>query len=183
MKKEVYERIANENGLKVVATTSNRTGYPRNEGYALTDFETWEQAEKVSSENGLELFWGWQKDGWHHWYIGDWAMHPMTYEEAFCKDCFRFHYSVDEYRQELADDLKEDIEMMREDDATEDEINEFTEKATKQNEETMKMVERYYTNGYVIVLHNGEFYDTCPREMLCFREDVKTFKLIAVEPC
>ena len=72
---------------------------------------------------------------------------------------------------------------MRDDDATEDEIKEFTEKATKQNEETMKMVERYYTDGYVIVLRDGEFYDTCPKEMLCFREDTKTYKLVAVEPC
>ena len=182
MNKEILEKVSQAEGLQVVATTTDRTGYPRGEGWALTGFDSWEQAVRVSSEHGLELFWGFQKDGWHHWYVADMAMHPMTYTEAYNGDNYRFLDTIEEYKEELEEDVREDVQAMRDyEDVTEEEIHAFIEKVTKENENTLKQVASDYSEGDVIVIYCGEYYGTCPKEMLAFSEDTKNYKLIAYE--
>ena len=96
MRKDL-ESIAEENGLEVITTTSARNGYPQMLQRAIIGFDTFEDAEKLASENGLSIEIFTKRDGWRLWYRdGSHALAP--FERSF-------EEYGDEYRQYSKDDL------------------------------------------------------------------------------
>lgn len=97
MRKEL-ESIAEENGLKVITTTSARNGYPQRLKRAIIGFDTFEEAEKLANENGLSIEIFTKRDGWCLWYReGNHAFAP-------------FERSLEEYGDEYRQYSKEDLE-------------------------------------------------------------------------
>ena len=97
MRKDL-ESIAEENGLEVITTTSAKNGYPQRLQAAIIGFDTFEDAEKMASENGLSIEIFTKRDGWRLWYrTGNHALAP------FERDCAVYG---DEYRQYSKEDLE-----------------------------------------------------------------------------
>lgn len=49
------EEIASENGLELIETTAERSGYPRGLQKAIIGFDTFDEAEKLAKEYGLDI--------------------------------------------------------------------------------------------------------------------------------
>ena len=182
MRKEELERIAKEEGLSVEATTSDRTGYPRNERWALTGFETWKQAEEVSSKYGLTLFWGYQKAGWHHWYCGsNFAFEPMTCQEAFSDDRYDVYDSFEEYRKQEEEYMNEEIEDANScEDWTKEEREKEVEEIRNRYEEKFRNIEQYHEEGYDLLFENGDYINSYPKEMVAYSYDNSYYAVVAV---
>lgn len=75
---KTLEEIAYENGLEIVETTSERTGYPSHMMDALTGFSSFAEAKRIADEHNLTLIWIDQRDGWQNWHRGDMASEPMS---------------------------------------------------------------------------------------------------------
>lgn len=72
------EQIAYQNGLELIETTSERTGYPANLRHAIIGFETFEEAEKIAGENNLSIEIFTKRDGWQLYYrTGNSAHEPF----------------------------------------------------------------------------------------------------------
>ena len=72
------EQIAYQNGLELIETTSERTGYPANLRHAIIGFETFEEAEKIADENNLSIEIFTKRDGWQLYYrTGNSAHEPF----------------------------------------------------------------------------------------------------------
>ena len=97
MRKDL-ESIAEENGLEVITTTSARNGYPQSLKRAIIGFDTFEEADKLATENGLSIEVFSRHDGWTLWYrIGTHAFAPFERDGT--------EYG-DEYRQYSKEDLE-----------------------------------------------------------------------------
>lgn len=68
MKKEELGNIACENGLEIVETTSDRSGYPRGLGWAVIGFYSFEEAKELADKHGLQVTLLERFDGWQLWY-------------------------------------------------------------------------------------------------------------------
>lgn len=60
--------IAEQNGLDVVCTTSEASGFPRNICHAIVGFDSIEEARELASENGMEVVSLSKRDGHDLWY-------------------------------------------------------------------------------------------------------------------
>ena len=97
MRKDLVS-IAEENGLKVITTTSARNGCPQRLKRAIIGFDTFEDAEKLAHENVLSIEIFTKRDGWYLWYReGNLALAP-------------FERSFEEYGDEYRQYSKEDLE-------------------------------------------------------------------------
>lgn len=102
------EEIASENGLELIETTAERSGYPRGLQKAIIGFDTFDEAEKLAKEHGLDIEIFTKRDGWNFWYrTGDKAWEP-------------FERSADEYGDDYHKYSKEDF-----DDFYENEVQPF----------------------------------------------------------
>lgn len=186
MKKEELQAIAQVEGLQVVPTTTGINGYPRNEGWALAGFETWEQAERVSSEHGLTLIWGYKKDGWSHWSatFSDTAHGPLSVRDVF--DNATFYDSFEEYKKQLAEDINEDVELLRGEDASEEEIAEYIATKNKENEYNLSVLkaecDNYKEGQYVVVVIDGYVKGAYPKQMTGYYYDTEHRQVLAAEP-
>lgn len=62
-----FEKLAKAHGLKVVYTTSDNSGYPRNESVGLIGFKSFEQMVEFAKAHRLDECLFWQKYGWEYW--------------------------------------------------------------------------------------------------------------------
>lgn len=67
-KNKNLENIAYIEGLKIVETTSDASGYPRGLGRAVVGFDTFEEAQDVADKYGLTVVKLHKRDGLHLWY-------------------------------------------------------------------------------------------------------------------
>lgn len=96
------EQIAYQNGLELIETTSERTGYPANLRHAIIGFETFEEAEKIADENNLSIEIFTKRDGWQLYYrTGNSAHEP-------------FKNSADNYGDDYHSFTTEDIDTFYE---------------------------------------------------------------------
>lgn len=183
MKKEDFQQIAQAEGLSVEPTTTDRTGYPTHEEWALTGFETWEQAERVSGKYGLTLFWGSQKSGWHNWYVGcDFALEPMTCYEAFSDDRYDVYDSFDEYRIQEEAYMKEELEDISNNAGlTEEERKSEAEAIKERYENKFDNIKKWHTDGYALLFANGEYEGSYPKEMVSYSYDDRIYAVVAMD--
>lgn len=62
-----FINLAAENGLNLIETTSEQSGYPRNIIKAIIGFDTFEEAQEMAKENELEIEVFTKRDGWQLW--------------------------------------------------------------------------------------------------------------------
>ena len=91
------EYIAEANGLELIDTTSAMNGYPQRLQRAIIGFDTFEDAERLASENGLSVEIFRKRDGWSFWY--------RTNNNAW----EAFERSADEYGDDFRQFTKEDL--------------------------------------------------------------------------
>lgn len=108
--KKSLEEIAYEQGLDLITTTSEVTGYPSNLRYAIIGFDTYEQAEELAKEYDLSIEIFTKRDGWKFWYrTGHEAWEP-------------FQRSAEDYGDDYHQYTKADLE-----DFYENEVQPFVE--------------------------------------------------------
>lgn len=72
------EEIALKNGFNIIETTEKNTGYPSHLMKAIIGFDSFDKAEKLAKEHGLDIEVFTRRDGWKFWYrTGEWALGPF----------------------------------------------------------------------------------------------------------
>jgi len=110
--------FANQYGLDIVETTSERSGYPRNLKYALVGFDTFEECKSFCDKYGFHPVHLEKRDGWQLWYRGNTAYEPYSLSEE------DFGYS-DGYTRDQAEDFLDIRENMKEEALDDLQITEF----------------------------------------------------------
>lgn len=164
--------IAVENGLEVVETTSERSGYPRHLKDVLVGFGSFENAEQIAKEHGLTLIWIDKRDGWQLWHRGDTAYEPMSISESDFGDDYSFENNADE----VMDMARERISDMCDDGASFDDIREYMDKVEKVTDAIDDL-----EDDQTVVTYCGEYYDTINLHPIYFSYDTKTTQLAAIK--
>ena len=141
--------LAAQEGLHYAETTSESNGYPRNLKDALIGFDTFEQAEALAKEHGLDIMLLHKRDGWQLWHRKGNAYEPMTITSADYGD----DYSELRYMDE-EDFYSEEVEPMLDSFSTLAELKAFVESKEKVYDELSTLGE-----NEVMILRNGEFYE------------------------
>jgi len=153
--------IASENGLQFVETTDQMNGYPSNIKGAIIGFDDFEQAEALAKQTGLELRVISKRDGWDLWYRGFNTSKPLTITEEDFGDGFSFITDGDEkafYENEVKPFL-DDFDNL-------DDLMAFLEKKQEIADKINGI-----GDGYVVVMQNGEYYDTINTRPMSFNYD------------
>lgn len=77
MEREDLYELAEANNLKVVDTTTDYNGYPKNMDVAITGFDTYEAAERFAEHHGLQVVRLTKKDGWDLWRYDGYTNKPI----------------------------------------------------------------------------------------------------------
>ena len=153
------EQIAYQNGLELIETTSERTGYPANLRHAIIGFETFEEAEKIA-------------DGWQLYYrTGNSAHEP-------------FKNSADNYGDDYHGFTTEDIDTFYEEEVKPrveefddfDSLSSFIEKK-KEIFEKLELLDE----DEMIITCEGRYYETIPKASMSFYFDTKTTVIGLIE--
>lgn len=166
------EQIAYQNGLELIETTSERTGYPANLRHAIIGFETFEEAEKIAGENNLSIGIFTKRDGWQLYYrTGNSAHEP-------------FKNSADNYGDDYHGFTTEDIDTFYEEEVKPrveefddfDSLSSFIEKK-KEIFEKLELLDE----DEMIITCEGRYYETIPKASMSFYFDTKTTVIGLIE--
>ena len=153
--------------LERISTTSDTSGYPRNVGYALIGFETFDEAESCAEKYGLNLDEFMKKDGWDLWC------------RCSCIPSEELTITADDYGDDYwmvgPNDREEYINRMKEDiqDATDFEtIEDIVSKA----KEVLDEMEDLDDNEN-LVLYGLKFYEKVPVHTMRKTVDTRTYVL------
>jgi len=87
--------IAYQNGLTVIETTTNYTGYPENLRPAIIGFKTFEEAQELAKSHGLNVCTFYKKNGWELWYRnGNNTYEPLKPNAEDFGDNFKIYYGT-----------------------------------------------------------------------------------------
>lgn len=164
------EEIAYKNGLDLIDTTTEATGYPRGLQKAIIGFETFDEAEKLAKEYDLDIEIFTKRDGWNLWYrTGKFACEPFDrsaeeygddyrqYSKADLEDFYENHVQpfVAEYDSfEQLRSFLNDMERIKEEieDAEDDEIVIACSDGYRETVKVHTMAYEYDTHHYAIGL-------------------------------
>ena len=167
MKKDLVE-IASENGLQLIETTANSTGYPERLQKAIIGFDTFEQAEKLAKENGLSIEIFQQRDGWGLWYrTGSTAYEP-------------FRRSAEDFGDDYSDFRKEDLEDFYENEVQPivsdfdsfDDLRSFLDQKEKIKDEIEDA-----EDDEIVITCCGEYYDTIKEHTMSYNYDSHSYAI------
>ena len=165
MRKDI-ESIAYENGLELITTTSARNGYPQRLQRAIIGFDTFEEAEKLSHEKGLDIEIFTKHDGWTLWYRDG--------RHAFAP----FERSAEDYGDDYRQYSKEDLEgfYMNEVQPSVCAFDDFESLRCFLNimEEVRDKIEEADDDEIIIATHGG-YYDTIKKTTMWYRYDTHQF--------
>ena len=161
MKKDLAE-IASENGLQLIDTTANSTGYPEWLQKAIIGFDTFEEAEELAKENGLSIEIFHKRDGWDLWYrTGSTAYEPFRRSaEDFGDDYSEFS------KDDLEDFYENEVQPMVSEFDSFDDLRSFLD----QNEKIKDEIEDAEDDEIVITCC-GEYYDTIKERTMSYNYD------------
>lgn len=167
MRKDL-ERIADEDGLEVITTTSSRNGYPQRLQSAIIGFDTFEEAEEMANEFGLSIEIFTKRDGWQLWYrTGNHALAP-------------FERSAEEYGDEYRQYSKEDLEGFYEREV-QPSVNAFDDFASLRcfldiMEEIHDKIEDADDDEIILTTFGG-YYDTIKKATMSYHYDTHCFAI------
>ena len=167
MKKDLAE-IASENGLQLIDTTANSTGYPERLQKAIIGFDTFEQAEELAKENGLSIEIFRKRDGWNFWYrTGNTAYEPFRRSaEDFGDDYSEFS------KDNLEDFYENEVQPMVSEFESFDELRSFLD----QNEKIKDEIEDA-EDDEIVITRCGEYYDTIKELTMAYSYDSHSYAI------
>lgn len=169
---ETMEDIADEEGLELVETTSERNGYPSHLKYALVGFKNFDEAKRVAAEHYLRLAWIDKRDGWQLWHRGDTAYEPMTISSSDYGDDYHFENDKSSV-MEFAYDVLEDMVYKE---ASFDDIRNYMDEVEKITDAIENL-----EDNQVVVTYCGNYYDTIDVHPIYFYHDTEHTQLAAVK--
>lgn len=159
--------LAEQNGLRFVEATSESNGYPRNLKDALVGFDTFEEAEALAKEHGLDIMLLHKRDGWQLWYRQGYAHEPMRITSADYGD----DYSALVYMEE-EDFYDEEVAPMLDAFSTLAELKAFIEDKEEIWEEMSTMGE-----DEIMILHDGKFYEKIAKNPMSWSFDTHNYEI------
>lgn len=159
--------LAEQEGLHFVETTSESNGYPRNLKDALIGFDTFDEAEALAKEHGLDIMLLHKRDGWQLWHRKGNAYEPMTITSADYGD----DYSDLEYMGE-EDFYDEEVAPMLDAFSTLAELKAFIEDQEEIWEE-MSVMDR----DELMILHDGKFYEMIEKNPMSWSFDTHNYEI------
>ena len=160
--------IADSNNLEIIETTSQANGYPSNLKYAIIGFETFEDAEKLAAENGLQIQSFEKRDGWQLWArTGNTAYEPFKNNS----DDYGDNYSDFDGGSIGEETFLEDEVLPRLADFTSfDDLESFI----KSKKEVFEEIEKAGVHQKVIT-YMGDYSETIDTESMYFYHDTRHF--------
>lgn len=152
--------------LDYIETTSQRNGYPSNLKFALTGFDTFEQAQEVADEYGLSIEVFSKRDGWSLWYrTGNAAYEPFCNDEGDYGDNYSSICKMDEqsFLEQEVDEVLRYIEF--------EDVNSLVEFANNKKEiwdEVDAM-----DDDEIVITHFGKYYETIGKRSMNFYHDTQ----------
>lgn len=154
----------------VVETTSGINGYPKDLQYAITGFKYFDEAQEFAEENGLTLISLHKRDGVHLWERGKAVNEPYKNPaELFGENYSQFSfedessYFEDNVRPYLSNfDNMDDLELF-----------------LKNQSEIMDELS-FLSVDQVVLLEDGEYYDTVDKEMMSYSYDTHNYTIGAI---
>ena len=158
--------VANERGLRVITTTTDLTGYPKNLKNALIGFECFKDAEELANKYGLRLTTFFKRDGWSLWYRNNnEAYQPIQIvAEDYGGNCNSFVASdaIDFFDNEIRPYLNNFNNI--------DSLQRFLE----EKGEILNEIEILDEDELVIV-KDGAYYTTIKKEVMSWSHDTKNY--------
>lgn len=157
-------QIAESEGLEFIETTSQKNGYPSNLEGAIIGFKTFQQAEEIAEEFGLEITTFEKQDGWNLW----------------CRTNGRPQRAFSNSSEDYGDNYQE-VGKMDEEDFIENEVMFFFDDAKsfdqiesflKQKKEIWEEVENM-EDDEIVITHDGRYSETIKKESMHFYHDTK----------
>lgn len=157
--------IADSEGLTIIETTSERSGYPCALQKAIVGFNTFKDAEEFADKYEMSLCTFTQKEGWNLWYRGNKPYEPLKitasdyggdYNELTRESLeyfFEEHVSPILENCTSIQDVKDVIEMM-------EELKEELETAD---------------DNQLVITYRGEYYETIQKESMEWSHDGRTY--------
>lgn len=149
-KYELFRELAGNNNLQFIETTSGANGYPENLEPALIGFETFEDAEKFASENGLQTYIFHKRDGWQLWERKNPAYEPFNISAEDYGDNYNM-YTPDELEDYYDNEIKPCLENFD----NMDDLKNFLH----DQERIMDELERC-DEGEAVITYCGYYFDT-----------------------
>lgn len=154
--------IAENEGLSYIETTAGTNGYPQNLKFAITGFDTFEQAQELADKYDLNIESFKRKDGWDLWSRDSrnmFAPYQNTAEDF--GDNYNEFEKIDEaefFEREIKPSVDnfEDFESL--------------ETFLKDKKEVWQEIEDMEDNEIVITCY-GEYYETIKKESMGFSHD------------
>lgn len=167
MKRDLAE-IASENGLQLIDTTANSTGYPEWLQKAIIGFDTFDQAEELAKENGLSIEVFQQHDGWDLWYrTGCTAYEPFRRSaEDFGDDYSEFS------KDDLEDFYENEVQPMVSEFESFDDLRSFLD----QNEKIKDEIEDA-EDDEIVITRSGEYCDTIKERTMSYNYDSHSYAI------
>lgn len=156
--------------LQIGEITYGSNNYPSNLGdFAVTGFNTYEQAKDLAQELEVDICLFKKKDGWHFWEkMGD-RHKPLTYQD---------------YLYDLGDDYQIISDMNQENDYYEQTIKDFASKwefnkiqnVLNERKNVIDKLEEL-PETHVLIKYCYGFFETFPKECMFYHEDVTTWEV------
>lgn len=158
------EKIARENGLELIQTTSGMNGYPQNIMYAVIGFDNFNKLDEFRSnfsvDRGPEIFT--KKDGWKYWE----RTGNAAYEE--------FDFSAEEYGDIYStfDNPEEEFILMKEQISECQEVEEIKNLLSRYEE----LISEYENKAddEVVVTRDGEYFETVKYRSMSTYHDTRS---------
>ena len=161
MNKDLAE-IASENGLQLIDTTANSTGYPEWLQKAIIGFDTFEQAEELAKENGLSIEIFQKRDGWDLWYRTG-----CTAYEPFRRSAEDFGDDYSEFgKDDLEDFYENEVQPMVSEFESFDDLRSFLDKNEKIKDEIEDA-----EDDEIVITCCGEYYDPIKERTMSYNYD------------
>lgn len=164
---DIYS-VAYENGLDVIETTTDGTGYPKNLKQALIGFSTFNEAELLAEKYGLRITTFHKKDGWMLWVrTGNSTYEPFQIDSSYYGDNYNVFYasSVEDFYDNEVKPLLDSFETF-------DELEAFIQQKRELFGEIQDMYE-----DQVVVAHEGQYYETINRVSMGWYHDTNRFEI------
>lgn len=161
--------LAQENGLTYIETTSQMNGYPSSIMGAIVDFESYEQAEELANEFGLQIETFEKRDGWNLWYrTGNCAYEPFTNSGSDYGDNYGDWSNGISEEQFFESEVKFALDSFDNFDDIQNFINE--------KKELFEEIEKA-DDDEIVITYEGRYYETIKEKSMRFYHDTRHYAI------
>lgn len=164
------QEIVVSNNLKLIETTSERSGYPSHLQYAIIGFESFEQAQKIADEFDLNIEHFESRDGWRFWF----RTGNNAYEEfKNSSEDYGDNYSEFDGGELSPESFYEsEIKPRLEDFNSIDDLKNFL----NEQEKIIQAIGDASVSE-VVITNQGRYYDTIPKRSMDFSHDTRRYAI------